>query len=146
MCSPAKDVDGFSIANAGRLATGQGGLVPCTPLGCLMLLKEQLGDLAGLNAVVVGKSNIVGKPMAQLLLAENCTVTVVHSRTRNLAQLCRIADVLVAPQGAQASSGVTGSSLARRSSTSELIESRATLESRLSSAMWPSGRQGTREP
>lgn len=96
---PAKDVDGFHIANAGRLATGQRGLVPCTPLGCLMLLKEQLGELAGLNAIVVGKSNIVGKPMAQLLLAENCTVTVAHSRTRNLAELCRMADILVVAVG-----------------------------------------------
>ncbi|TRC89723.1 bifunctional methylenetetrahydrofolate dehydrogenase/methenyltetrahydrofolate cyclohydrolase FolD [Mesorhizobium sp. WSM4310] len=96
---PDKDVDGFHVANAGRLATGQEGLVPCTPLGCLMLLKEQLLDLAGLNAVVIGKSNIVGKPMAQLLMAENCTVTVAHSRTRDLAQLCRMADILVVAAG-----------------------------------------------
>jgi methylenetetrahydrofolate dehydrogenase (NADP+)/methenyltetrahydrofolate cyclohydrolase len=96
---PAKDVDGFHVANAGRLATGQDGLVPCTPLGCMMLLKSQLGDLAGLNAVVVGKSNIVGKPMAQLLLAENCTVTVAHSRTRNLGALCQMADILVVAAG-----------------------------------------------
>ena len=96
---PAKDVDGFHVENAGRLATGQSALVPCTPLGCLMLLKDRLGDLSGLNAVVIGKSNIVGKPMAQLLLAENCTVTVAHSKTRNLPDLCRSADILVAAAG-----------------------------------------------
>ncbi len=96
---PAKDVDGFHVVNAGRLAVGLPGLVPCTPLGCLMLLKAELGDLSGLNAVVVGRSNIVGKPMAQLLLAENCTVTVAHSRTRALPALCRTADILVAAVG-----------------------------------------------
>lgn len=97
--SPDKDVDGFHVVNAGRLAVGLPGLVPCTPLGCLMLLKDQLGDLSGLNAVIVGRSNIVGKPMAQLLLGESCTVTVAHSRTRDLAEVCRRADILVAAVG-----------------------------------------------
>ena len=96
---PDKDVDGFHILNAGRLATGQDALVPCTPLGCLMLLKDRLGCLAGLNAVVVGKSNIVGKPMAQLLMAENCTVTVAHSKTADVPALCRSADILVVAVG-----------------------------------------------
>ncbi|HET9641120.1 MAG TPA: bifunctional methylenetetrahydrofolate dehydrogenase/methenyltetrahydrofolate cyclohydrolase FolD [Allosphingosinicella sp.] len=96
---PAKDVDGFSSVNAGRLAVGEAGLVPCTPLGCLMLLKKQLGDLAGLEAVVIGRSNIVGKPMAQLLLAENCTVTIAHSRTRDLPEVVRRADIVVAAAG-----------------------------------------------
>ena len=96
---PAKDVDGFHPINAGRLAVGEDGLVPCTPLGCLMLLKDRLGDLSGLEAVVVGRSNIVGKPMAQLLLAENCTVTIAHSRTRDLAEVVRRADILVAAVG-----------------------------------------------
>jgi len=96
---PDKDVDGFHVVNAGRLAVGLPGLVPCTPLGCLMMLKDQLGDLSGLNAVVVGRSNIVGKPMAQLLLAESCTVTIAHSRTRDLPALCRTADILVAAVG-----------------------------------------------
>ncbi|MBP8072827.1 MAG: bifunctional methylenetetrahydrofolate dehydrogenase/methenyltetrahydrofolate cyclohydrolase FolD, partial [Brevundimonas sp.] len=96
---PDKDVDGFHVVNAGRLAVGLPGLVPCTPLGCLMLLKAELGDLSGLNAVIVGRSNIVGKPMAQLLLAESCTVTVAHSRTRDLPALCRTADILVAAVG-----------------------------------------------
>src|SRR5690554_5031666 len=96
---PAKDVDGFHVINAGRLATGQKALVPCTPLGCLMLLKDRLGDLSGKRAVVVGRSNIVGKPMAQLLLAENCTVTIAHSRTKDLAEECRRADILVAAVG-----------------------------------------------
>jgi methylenetetrahydrofolate dehydrogenase (NADP+)/methenyltetrahydrofolate cyclohydrolase len=96
---PAKDVDGFHVANAGRLAVGEEGLVSCTPLGCLMLLKDRFGDLAGLEAVVVGRSNIVGKPMAQLLLRENCTVTIAHSRTRNLADVVRRADILVAAVG-----------------------------------------------
>jgi len=97
--SPDKDVDGFHVVNAGRLAVGLPGLVPCTPLGCLMLLKDQLGDLSGLNAVIVGRSNIVGKPMAQLLLAESCTVTIAHSRTRDLPDVCRRADILVAAVG-----------------------------------------------
>ncbi|HEV2080819.1 MAG TPA: bifunctional methylenetetrahydrofolate dehydrogenase/methenyltetrahydrofolate cyclohydrolase [Brevundimonas sp.] len=96
---PDKDVDGFHVVNAGRLATGGRGLVPCTPLGCLMLLKAELGDLSGLEAVVVGRSNIVGKPMAQLLLGDSCTVTVAHSRTRDLPEVCRRADVLVAAVG-----------------------------------------------
>ena len=96
---PDKDVDGFHVVNAGRLAVGLPGLVPCTPLGCLMLLKDALGDLSGLNAVIVGRSNIVGKPMAQLLLGESCMVTVAHSRTRDLPALCRTADILVAAVG-----------------------------------------------
>ena len=96
---PAKDVDGFHVINAGLLATGQDGLVPCTPLGCLMLLKHHLGDLTGMNAVVVGRSNIVGKPMAQLLLREHCTVTIAHSRTKDLPAVCRGADILVAAVG-----------------------------------------------
>jgi len=98
--NPDKDVDGFHVVNAGRLSTGSGApLVPCTPLGCLMLLKDQLGDLTGARAVIVGRSNIVGKPMAQLLLGENCTVTVAHSRTRDLPGECRSADILVAAVG-----------------------------------------------
>jgi len=96
---PAKDVDGFHAINAGRLATGLDALVPCTPLGCLYLLKQELGDLTGLEAVVVGRSNIVGKPMAQLLLGENATVTVAHSRTRDLPQVVRRADIVVAAVG-----------------------------------------------
>lgn len=96
---PRKDVDGFHALNVGLLGTGQKALVPCTPSGCLMLLRETLGDLSGLEAVVVGRSNIVGKPMAQLLLAENCTVTIAHSRTRELAAVCRRADILVAAVG-----------------------------------------------
>jgi methylenetetrahydrofolate dehydrogenase (NADP+)/methenyltetrahydrofolate cyclohydrolase len=96
---PDKDVDGFHIVNVGRLATGMPGLVPCTPLGCLMLLKHRLGDLSGKRALVLGRSNIVGKPMAQLLLNENCTVTIAHSRTRDLAAECRGAEILVAAVG-----------------------------------------------
>ena len=96
---PDKDVDGFHVVSAGRLAVGQPGLVPCTPLGCLILLKDVLGDLGGLEAVVVGRSNIVGKPMAQLLLGADCTVTVAHSRTRDLPAVCRRADILVAAVG-----------------------------------------------
>jgi methylenetetrahydrofolate dehydrogenase (NADP+)/methenyltetrahydrofolate cyclohydrolase len=96
---PDKDVDGFHIVNVGRLATGQPGLVPCTPLGCLMLLKDRLGDLSGKRALVLGRSNIVGKPMAQLLLNENCTVTIAHSRTRDLPAECRSAEILVAAVG-----------------------------------------------
>jgi methylenetetrahydrofolate dehydrogenase (NADP+)/methenyltetrahydrofolate cyclohydrolase len=96
---PDKDVDGFHPVNAGRLAIGLPGFVPCTPLGCLMLLKDTLGELAGLHAVVVGRSNIVGKPMAQLLLKESCTVTIVHSRTRDLPSITRQADILVAAIG-----------------------------------------------
>ena len=97
--SPDKDVDGFHVVNAGRLATGQDALVPCTPYGCLLLLQDHLGDLSGLNAVVVGRSNIVGKPMAQLLLQQSCTVTIAHSLTRNLAAVCAAADILVAAVG-----------------------------------------------
>ena len=96
---PAKDVDGFHISNVGKLATGQDALVSCTPLGCLLLLRDRLGDLSGLNAVVVGRSNIVGKPMAQLLLRDSCTVTIAHSRTRDIAEVCRRADILIAAVG-----------------------------------------------
>jgi methylenetetrahydrofolate dehydrogenase (NADP+)/methenyltetrahydrofolate cyclohydrolase len=96
---PEKDVDGFHILNVGRLATGQKAMVPCTPLGCLMLLRDHLGSLAGRNAVVIGRSNIVGKPMAQLLLRDSATVTVAHSRTTDLAALCRQADILIAAVG-----------------------------------------------
>ncbi len=96
---PAKDVDGFHISNVGLLGTGQKSMVPCTPLGCLMMLREQHGSLSGLNAVVVGRSNIVGKPMAQLLLGDSCTVTIAHSRTKDLAEVCRGADILVAAVG-----------------------------------------------
>jgi methylenetetrahydrofolate dehydrogenase (NADP+)/methenyltetrahydrofolate cyclohydrolase len=96
---PAKDVDGFHISNVGLLGTGQKSMVPCTPLGCLMMLRDHHGSLAGMNAVVVGRSNIVGKPMAQLLLGDSCTVTIAHSRTRDLAAVCRGADILVAAVG-----------------------------------------------
>ncbi|MFN3724945.1 MAG: bifunctional methylenetetrahydrofolate dehydrogenase/methenyltetrahydrofolate cyclohydrolase FolD [Allosphingosinicella sp.] len=96
---PDKDVDGFHVVNAGRLAVGLPALVPCTPLGCLYLLKQQLGSLSGLDAVVIGRSNIVGKPMAQLLLAESCTVTIAHSRTRDLPDVVRRADIVVAAVG-----------------------------------------------
>lgn len=96
---PAKDVDGFHISNVGLLGTGQKAMVPCTPLGCLMLLRDHLGSLSGLNAVVVGRSNIVGKPMAQLLLGDSCTVTIAHSRTKDLPAVCRAADILVAAVG-----------------------------------------------
>ncbi len=102
--APAKDVDGFHVINSGRLATGQmdgpnAAMVPCTPLGCRMLLEDRLGDLSGLDAVVLGRSNIVGKPMAALLTQASCTVTVAHSRTRNLEEVCRRADILVAAVG-----------------------------------------------
>ena len=97
--NPAKDADGFHISNVGMLGTGQKSMVPCTPLGCLMLLRDRLGDLSGLNAVVVGRSNIVGKPMANLLLKDSCTVTIAHSRTRDLPAVCRGADILVAAVG-----------------------------------------------
>jgi len=96
---PAKDVDGFHILNAGRLAVGDEAIVPCTPLGCLMLLQEQLGDLSGKQAVIVGRSNIVGKPMAQLLLNANCTVTIAHSRTHDLPAEIRRADIVIAAVG-----------------------------------------------
>ena len=97
--NPAKDADGFHISNVGLLGTGQKSMVPCTPLGCLMLLRDRLGSLSGLNAVVVGRSNIVGKPMAQLLLKDHCTVTIAHSRTRDLPGVCRGGDILVAAVG-----------------------------------------------
>jgi len=96
---PAKDVDGFHPINVGRLWLGQDALVPCTPTGCVMLARETLPRLAGLNAVVIGRSNIVGKPVAALLLAQSCTVTIAHSRTADLAGLCRTADILVAAVG-----------------------------------------------
>ncbi len=96
---PAKDVDGFHISNVGLLGTGQKSMVPCTPLGCLMMLRDHHGSLAGLDAVIVGRSNIVGKPMAQLLLNDSCTVTIAHSRTRDLQSVCRRADILVAAVG-----------------------------------------------
>lgn len=96
---PAKDVDGFHISNVGLLGTGQKSMVPCTPLGCLMMLRDHHGSLSGLNAVVVGRSNIVGKPMAQLLLGDSCTVTIAHSRTKDLAAVCRAADIVVAAVG-----------------------------------------------
>ncbi|MHA1563833.1 MAG: bifunctional methylenetetrahydrofolate dehydrogenase/methenyltetrahydrofolate cyclohydrolase [Alphaproteobacteria bacterium] len=102
--APHKDVDGFHVINAGRLATGQrqgadAATIPCTPLGILMLLRDRLGDLTGLDALVLGRSNIVGKPMAQLLIQESCTVTVAHSKTRDLAEKCRAADILIAAVG-----------------------------------------------
>jgi methylenetetrahydrofolate dehydrogenase (NADP+)/methenyltetrahydrofolate cyclohydrolase len=97
--NPDKDVDGFHVINAGRLAVGKEGFIPCTPLGCMMLLKDRLGDLSGLDAVVIGRSNIVGKPMAQLLVDANATVTIAHSRTRDLAAIVRRADIVVAAVG-----------------------------------------------
>ena len=97
--NPDKDVDGFHVINAGRLATGQPGLVPCTPLGCELLLRAGIPQLAGQHAVIVGRSNIVGKPLAQLLLRADCTVTVAHSKTPDLPALCRTADILVAAIG-----------------------------------------------
>ena len=96
---PKKDVDGFHISNVGLLNTGQKSMIPCTPLGCLLLLKDRLGDLTGKNAVIVGRSNIVGKPMANLLLQENCTVTITHSRTKNIEHICASADIVVAAVG-----------------------------------------------
>ncbi len=96
---PAKDVDGLSVVNAGLLASGETGLVSCTPLGCLMLLRDQLGNMSGKEAVVIGRSNLFGKPMGQLLLQENCTVTIAHSRTADLPEVCRRADILVAAVG-----------------------------------------------
>ena len=97
--APEKDVDGFHVVNSGLLATGGQGMVPCTPLGCLMMLKDTLGDLSGKKAIVVGRSNIVGKPMAQLLLDANCTVTIAHSRTKDLPQEVASADIVVAAVG-----------------------------------------------
>ncbi len=96
---PAKDVDGLHILNAGRLASGQAAMAPCTPLGCLMMLRDFHGSLSGLTAVVVGRSNLVGKPMAQLLLRDSCTVTIAHSRTKDIEALCRSADIVVAAVG-----------------------------------------------
>ncbi|MEP1356434.1 MAG: bifunctional methylenetetrahydrofolate dehydrogenase/methenyltetrahydrofolate cyclohydrolase FolD [Tateyamaria sp.] len=96
---PAKDVDGFHISNVGLLGTGQKSMVPCTPLGCLMMLRDHHGSLSGLNAVVVGRSNIVGKPMAQLLLGDSCTVTIAHSRTKDIQEVTRRADIVVAAVG-----------------------------------------------
>lgn len=96
---PAKDVDGFHISNVGLLGTGQKSMVPCTPLGCLMMLRDHHGDLSGMDAVVIGRSNIVGKPMAQLLLGDSCTVTIAHSRTRDLPGVVRRADIVVAAVG-----------------------------------------------
>lgn len=96
---PAKDVDGFHISNVGLLGTGQKSMVPCTPLGCLMMLRDYHGSLSGMDAVVVGRSNIVGKPMAQLLLGDSCTVTIAHSRTKNLADVVKRADIVVAAVG-----------------------------------------------
>ena len=96
---PAKDVDGFHISNVGLLGTGQKSMVPCTPLGCLMMLRDHHGSLSGLDAVVVGRSNIVGKPMAQLLLGDSCTVTIAHSRTKDLPDVVRRADIVVAAVG-----------------------------------------------
>lgn len=97
--SPAKDVDGFHPENVGHLVTGQKALVPCTPLGCMMMLKRQFSDLSGKHAVVVGRSNIVGKPMASLLLQANCTVSVVHSKTPEIASFCQNADILIVAVG-----------------------------------------------
>jgi methylenetetrahydrofolate dehydrogenase (NADP+) / methenyltetrahydrofolate cyclohydrolase len=96
---PAKDVDGLHVVNAGLLASGQRGMVSCTPLGCLMLLRDKLGSLAGLNAVVIGRSNLVGKPLAALLLGDSCTVTIAHSRTKDIADVVRRADIVVAAVG-----------------------------------------------
>lgn len=96
---PAKDVDGLSVVNAGRLASGQKALISCTPLGCLMLLRDRLGSLSGLDAVVIGRSNLVGKPMAQLLLGDSCTVTMAHSRTKDLKEVVGRADIVVAAVG-----------------------------------------------
>ncbi|MGY3437720.1 MULTISPECIES: bifunctional methylenetetrahydrofolate dehydrogenase/methenyltetrahydrofolate cyclohydrolase FolD [unclassified Marinovum] len=96
---PAKDVDGFHISNVGLLGTGQNSMVPCTPLGCLMMLRDHHGSLSGMNAVVIGRSNIVGKPMAQLLLGDSCTVTIAHSRTKDIQEVTRRADIVVAAVG-----------------------------------------------
>lgn len=97
--TPEKDVDGFHILNSGKLATGQDGFVPCTPLGCWMMLRDHFGDLSGKHAVIIGRSNIVGKPMASLLLKENCTITIVHSRTKDLPAMVKQADIVVAAVG-----------------------------------------------
>ena len=97
--SPHKDVDGFHVSNVGLLATGQKAMVPCTPLGCLLMLRAEIGDMSGKNAVIIGRSNIVGKPMAHLLIKESCTVTVAHSRTKEIQALCSTADILIAAVG-----------------------------------------------
>jgi len=97
--APSKDVDGFHISNVGLLGTGQKSMVPCTPLGCLMMLRDHHGSLSGMDAVIIGRSNIVGKPMAQLLLGDSCTVTIAHSRTKNLPEVVRRADIVVAAVG-----------------------------------------------
>jgi methylenetetrahydrofolate dehydrogenase (NADP+)/methenyltetrahydrofolate cyclohydrolase len=97
--APEKDVDGFHISNVGRLGTGQKSMVPCTPLGCLMMLRDHHGSLSGMDAVIIGRSNIVGKPMAQLLLGDSCTVTIAHSRTKDLPDVVRRADIVVAAVG-----------------------------------------------
>ena len=123
--APEKDVDGFHVINAGKLATGQAGLVPCTPLGCLMLLKDTLGDLSGKHAVIIGRSNIVGKPMAALLLKESCTVTVVHSRTKNIEDIVRLADIVVAAVGKPEM--VTGSWLKKGATVIDVGINRITL-------------------
>ena len=99
LIDPAKDVDGFHISNVGLLGTGQKSMVPCTPLGCLMMLRDHHGTLSGMDAVVIGRSNIVGKPMAQLLLNDSCTVTIAHSRTKDLAAVVRRADIVIAAVG-----------------------------------------------
>ena len=96
---PVKDVDGFHISNVGLLATGQKSMVPCTPLGCLLMLKDLHGSLSGMDAVIIGRSNIVGKPMAQLLLSESCTVTITHSKTKNLEEMVGRADIIIAAVG-----------------------------------------------
>ena len=98
---PTKDVDGFHVSNVGLLGTGQKSMIPCTPLGCLMLLRDHHGSLSGLDAVVIGRSNIVGKPMAQLLLGDSCTVTITHSRTKDLSDVVRRADIVIAAVGRQ---------------------------------------------
>jgi len=99
LIAPDKDVDGFHRLNVGALSTGQATLIPCTPQGCMIMLRQQHPDLSGLHAVVIGRSNIIGKPMASLLLQANCTVTTVHSRTKNISDICRTADILVAAVG-----------------------------------------------
>ena len=96
---PEKDVDGFHISNVGLISTGQSAMIPCTPLGCILLLKDLYNDLSGKNAIVIGRSNIVGKPMANLLLKENCTVTIAHSKTKNIEELCKKADIIIAAVG-----------------------------------------------
>ena len=115
--APEKDVDGFHISNVGLLGTGQKSMVPCTPLGCLMMLRDHHGSLSGMNAVVVGRSNIVGKPMANLLLRDSCTVTIAHSRTRNIEDVVRAADIVVAAVGRPEM--ITGDFIASREARKE---------------------------